>query len=144
MKNEQELKLCPFCGAVGEIWDFNNQGKNVKIVCSNKECKINTEPFKSREYAIRAWNTRFDKTPEELQALVTAEQEGRLVVLLSQNEYTKRLEKLCAENWKVNSLVRDCGKLPEHLEDKALKLMGLKKIVGYANDETQNKIDSQK
>lgn len=54
----EQLRECPFCGSDAEIWNFNNQNRNVRIVCKNYECKINTEAYKKLDWAIAAWNTR--------------------------------------------------------------------------------------
>lgn len=72
MKNNTELKPCPFCGGVGAIcatpWDFDKTrpaGEHKYIVeCS--ECLAQTDEYAIRERAAEAWNRRSDNEKEQI------------------------------------------------------------------------------
>lgn len=48
------LKLCPFCGAVPEI----DEDVYFDISCSNTDCCIGLNRYKTKELAFQAWNER--------------------------------------------------------------------------------------
>ena len=57
---------------------------------------------------------------------------------MPQDEFDKRLERLRSENWKVNSLCRDCGGAPKHLEAKLFEMIGVKKAPeGYIDTRSE-------
>lgn len=71
--------------------------------------------------------------------LLIAEAQGRLVVMMPQDEFDNRLSKLCSENWKVNSLCRDCGGVPKHLEDNLFAMLGVKRApTGYIDTRSES------
>lgn len=53
-----DLKKCPFCGGEAMIDNYEKMltGRYYMIVC--RKCKCNSEKFKIKENAVRAWNTR--------------------------------------------------------------------------------------
>jgi len=57
-----ELKPCPFCGSKAEIKRYDCSLTYVK--CSNNKCLVEpcTVFCRSREQAIRIWNTRLNES----------------------------------------------------------------------------------
>ncbi len=59
---ETKLKPCPFCGEKAELQQFSSvYNLGYYVVCNTKDCQGNTEPenpYRRKDYAIRAWNTR--------------------------------------------------------------------------------------
>lgn len=57
-----EMLPCPFCGAEGIIWPFREHPFYVAICKDGCGCQLGD--FKTREEAMRAWNTRAEQTCE--------------------------------------------------------------------------------
>lgn len=53
-----ELKQCPFCGDIPEL--FEDEPKEFYVACTNPDCKVEAYfPFaKTRSEAIKHWNER--------------------------------------------------------------------------------------
>ena len=58
MSEEKTPKVCPFCGAVPEVW--HNRTGSYFAECTNENCGVNpmTNPSRYREGAIGKWNMR--------------------------------------------------------------------------------------
>lgn len=66
----EELKPCPFCGAIPELYDLRKENYNsLQIVCDNDSCHVQPEIYLSLEgyrkpiedikkIIIGRWNTR--------------------------------------------------------------------------------------
>lgn len=56
-----ELKPCPFCGGEAKIERYDSSLTYVK--CANSKCPVDpcTMSCRSREQAIKIWNTRFNE-----------------------------------------------------------------------------------
>ena len=59
-----ELKSCPFCGGEGIIWPFREHPFYLAICKDGCGCQLGD--FKTREEAIKAWNTRAERTCENI------------------------------------------------------------------------------
>jgi Lar family restriction alleviation protein len=53
-----DLKKCPFCGGEA-IANDRNDFQEIKIECSQCNCVLTT--FLTKEYGIKAWNTRHNE-----------------------------------------------------------------------------------
>lgn len=58
----EELKPCPFCGGEAELWA--SEDGIYGVWCSNPDCymDVDTRDRTSKEAAIEAWNTRYERT----------------------------------------------------------------------------------
>lgn len=63
MSEQEELKPCPFCGAVADISWTDQKHKffecyEEQVQCSNEECEVKTALCKFKGEAVRKWNRR--------------------------------------------------------------------------------------
>lgn len=115
------LKLCPFCGAMPEIED----DVYFDISCSNTNCCIGLNRYKTKELAIQAWNKRpLDESVD------TANQELR-----------KKIHQYGCTVASIYSLVKPlsetngvCGAIAEAIETYTPKAVENSKIKDIEND----------
>ena len=55
------LKKCPFCGGEAKLYEQEFSGKTMyEVACKNSSCTYLITQKTSPEYAVTAWNTRYD------------------------------------------------------------------------------------
>jgi Lar family restriction alleviation protein len=59
MGNNIELKPCPFCGKAKAVVRSSYVNGDYFVICDN--CCIQTDGYMEIEYAIEAWNKRYNE-----------------------------------------------------------------------------------
>jgi hypothetical protein len=59
MQNDEQLKVCPFCGCKALVRN-GCRADLWKVECAGEQCPMcpATDAYKDKEAAVRAWNTR--------------------------------------------------------------------------------------
>ncbi len=59
----QELKQCPFCGCSAMLFGGAITYRSItpyKVMCASRLCSVSTKDYDKKEFAISAWNSRYD------------------------------------------------------------------------------------
>ena len=100
MKNNEELKPCPFCGSEVELYQPEDDPKFYRISCLNKECSMGDPDawYDNKDEMTKDWNTRKGQSQHYQQALDKIHEESN-----SEIEKLKAI-KLIMENWNNNRI----------------------------------------
>ena len=60
----EELKPCPFCGGVAEVWQIDERSTGHEVACADIRCNVKSVAWgMTRAEAIAAWNRRAPPHP---------------------------------------------------------------------------------